>query len=132
MDVAVEPLNNYPETVPVVAEWHFREWGHTDPGGSLEAYASGSKNGESYVSSLNHTGSGSQPSAPGMSARILQSSIISGSSSVLSAVTMRMPAGTAASARVTGIWYSFSRRCAANAALLSAASMAPLWASAVA
>jgi GNAT superfamily N-acetyltransferase len=38
MDVAVEPLSNHPEAVPVVAEWHFREWGHTDPGGSLEGW----------------------------------------------------------------------------------------------
>jgi GNAT superfamily N-acetyltransferase len=35
MDVTVEPLSNYPEAVPTVAEWHFREWGHTDPGGTL-------------------------------------------------------------------------------------------------
>lgn len=41
MDVAVEPLSNYPEAVPTVAEWHFREWGHTDPGGPLEAWTAG-------------------------------------------------------------------------------------------
>jgi GNAT superfamily N-acetyltransferase len=41
MDVAVEPLSNYPEAVAVVAEWHFREWGHTDPGGSIEAWTAG-------------------------------------------------------------------------------------------
>jgi GNAT superfamily N-acetyltransferase len=38
VDVTVEPLSKYPEAVPTVAEWHFREWGHTDPGGSLEAW----------------------------------------------------------------------------------------------
>ncbi|HUN37518.1 MAG TPA: GNAT family N-acetyltransferase [Trebonia sp.] len=38
MDVAVEPLSNYPDAVPTVAEWHFREWGHTDPGGSLASW----------------------------------------------------------------------------------------------
>jgi GNAT superfamily N-acetyltransferase len=41
MDLAVEPLSNYPEAVPTVAEWHFREWGHTDPGGSLESWTAG-------------------------------------------------------------------------------------------
>jgi len=41
VDVVVEPLSNYPQAVPVVAEWHFREWGHTDPGGSLEAWTAG-------------------------------------------------------------------------------------------
>ncbi|HEY6785841.1 MAG TPA: GNAT family N-acetyltransferase, partial [Trebonia sp.] len=35
------PLSNHPELIPVVAEWHFREWGHTDPGGSLEGWAAG-------------------------------------------------------------------------------------------
>ena len=41
MDVVVEPLSNHPQVVPTVAEWHFREWGHTDPGGSLEAWTAG-------------------------------------------------------------------------------------------
>ena len=41
MDVVVEPLSNYLEAVPTVAEWHFREWGHTDPSGSLEAWTAG-------------------------------------------------------------------------------------------
>jgi len=41
VDVVVEPLSNYPQAVPVAAEWHFREWGHTDPGGSLEAWTAG-------------------------------------------------------------------------------------------
>jgi GNAT superfamily N-acetyltransferase len=27
--------------MPVAAEWHFRECGHTDPGGSLEAWTAG-------------------------------------------------------------------------------------------
>jgi GNAT superfamily N-acetyltransferase len=38
MNVAVEPLSNHPGAVPTVAEWHFSEWGHTDPGSSLEAW----------------------------------------------------------------------------------------------
>jgi GNAT superfamily N-acetyltransferase len=41
MDVSVEPLGNYPDAVPSVAEWHFREWGHTDPGGSLATWTAG-------------------------------------------------------------------------------------------
>lgn len=41
MDVTVEPLSNYPEAVPTVTEWHFKEWGHTDPGGSLAAWTAG-------------------------------------------------------------------------------------------
>ena len=41
MDVVVEPLSSYPEAVPTVAEWHFSEWGHTDPGGSLEVWTAG-------------------------------------------------------------------------------------------
>jgi GNAT superfamily N-acetyltransferase len=41
MDVTVEPLSNYPEAVPTVAKWQFSEWGHTDPGGSLEAWTAG-------------------------------------------------------------------------------------------
>jgi len=38
VDVVVEPLSQHPDAVPLAAEWHFREWGHTDPGGSLEAW----------------------------------------------------------------------------------------------
>jgi GNAT superfamily N-acetyltransferase len=41
MRLTVEPLSNYPEAVPTVAEWHFGEWGHTDPGGSIETWAAG-------------------------------------------------------------------------------------------
>jgi GNAT superfamily N-acetyltransferase len=41
MDVIVEPLSRHPELVPVAAEWHFREWGHTNPGGSLESWTAG-------------------------------------------------------------------------------------------
>ncbi len=41
MDVTVEPLINHPGAVPLVAEWHFSEWGHTDPGGTLEAWTAG-------------------------------------------------------------------------------------------
>lgn len=41
MDVQVRPLSDYPELVPVAAQWHFSEWGHTDPGGSAESWAAG-------------------------------------------------------------------------------------------
>jgi GNAT superfamily N-acetyltransferase len=41
MDIGVEPLSSHPEAVPMVAGWHFTEWGHTDPGGSLEAWTAG-------------------------------------------------------------------------------------------
>ena len=34
----VSALSDHPEFVPVVAQWHWREWGHTDPGGSLESW----------------------------------------------------------------------------------------------
>ena len=38
MDVVIEPLGRHPELIRVAAEWHWREWGHTDPGGSLESW----------------------------------------------------------------------------------------------
>ncbi len=38
MDTLVTALSDYPEFVPVVARWHWQEWGHTDPGGSLSAW----------------------------------------------------------------------------------------------
>jgi GNAT superfamily N-acetyltransferase len=38
MDVVIEPLGRHPELIQVAAEWHWREWGHTDPGGSLESW----------------------------------------------------------------------------------------------
>jgi GNAT superfamily N-acetyltransferase len=38
MDVVIEPLSRHPELIQVAAEWHWREWGHTDPGGSLESW----------------------------------------------------------------------------------------------
>lgn len=41
MDIDVEPLSSHPEAVPMVAGWHFSEWGHTDPGGSLKAWTAG-------------------------------------------------------------------------------------------
>lgn len=41
MGLVVEALGDYPEFVPVVAGWHWREWGHTDPGGSLESWTAG-------------------------------------------------------------------------------------------
>jgi GNAT superfamily N-acetyltransferase len=41
MDVVVEPLSSHPRAVPTVAAWHFGEWGHTDPGGSLAQWTAG-------------------------------------------------------------------------------------------
>ena len=41
MGVVIEPLSHHPDAVPLAAEWHFREWGHTDPGGSLAAWTAG-------------------------------------------------------------------------------------------
>ena len=38
MDTVVTALSDRPEAVPVVARWHWQEWGHTDPGGSLSAW----------------------------------------------------------------------------------------------
>jgi GNAT superfamily N-acetyltransferase len=41
MDITVEPLSNYPDAVPTVAEWHFSEWGHSVPGSSLAEWTAG-------------------------------------------------------------------------------------------
>lgn len=38
MEVIVETLASHPDLVPIAAEWHFREWGHTDPGSTVEAW----------------------------------------------------------------------------------------------
>jgi GNAT superfamily N-acetyltransferase len=38
MEVVIEALSLHPELVPIAARWHFSEWGHTDPGGSLESW----------------------------------------------------------------------------------------------
>jgi GNAT superfamily N-acetyltransferase len=38
MELKIEALNNHPAAIPVAAKWHFAEWGHTDPGGSLESW----------------------------------------------------------------------------------------------
>ncbi len=37
----VTALSDYPEFIPVVARWHWEEWGHTDPRGSLTAWTAG-------------------------------------------------------------------------------------------
>ena len=37
----VSALSDYPEFVPVVARWHWEEWGQTDPGGTLAGWTSG-------------------------------------------------------------------------------------------
>jgi len=41
MDTVVTALSDFPEFVPVVARWHWQEWGHTDPGGTLSAWTAG-------------------------------------------------------------------------------------------
>jgi hypothetical protein len=41
MDAEVSALSDYPEFVPVVARWHWQEWGHTDPGGTLAVWTAG-------------------------------------------------------------------------------------------
>jgi GNAT superfamily N-acetyltransferase len=40
MDAVVSALSDYPEFVPVVARWHWQEWGHSDPGGTLLSWTS--------------------------------------------------------------------------------------------
>jgi hypothetical protein len=41
MDVVVAALGDHPEFIPVVAGWHWREWGHTDLAGPLESWTAG-------------------------------------------------------------------------------------------
>lgn len=41
MTITVEALADHPDAVATAAEWHFSEWGHTDPGGSLEGWTAG-------------------------------------------------------------------------------------------
>ena len=41
MAAVVSALSDYPEFVPVVARWHWQEWGHTDPGGTLGSWTAG-------------------------------------------------------------------------------------------
>jgi hypothetical protein len=41
VDITIEALSRHRELVPVVAQWHFDEWGHTDPGGSAAGWAAG-------------------------------------------------------------------------------------------
>ena len=36
----IEFLADYPALVSQVAQWHFDEWGHEDPGGSVESWTS--------------------------------------------------------------------------------------------
>ena len=37
----IEPIWRCREWIPVIARWHWDEWGHADPGGSLEAWTTG-------------------------------------------------------------------------------------------
>jgi GNAT superfamily N-acetyltransferase len=41
VDAVVSALSDYPGFVPVVACWHWQEWGHTDPAGTLSSWTSG-------------------------------------------------------------------------------------------
>jgi hypothetical protein len=41
VDITIEALSLHRELVPVAAQWHFDEWGHTDPGGSAAGWAAG-------------------------------------------------------------------------------------------
>jgi GNAT superfamily N-acetyltransferase len=41
MDAVVSALSDYSEFLPVVARWHWQEWGHTDPGGTLHSWEAG-------------------------------------------------------------------------------------------
>ena len=41
MHAVVTALSDYPEFVPIVARWHWQEWGHTDPGGTLSGWEAG-------------------------------------------------------------------------------------------
>lgn len=36
--ITIRNLADHPELLPMVARWHWSEWGHTDPEGSLEAW----------------------------------------------------------------------------------------------
>jgi GNAT superfamily N-acetyltransferase len=38
MDVLVTALSDYPEFIPVVARWHWQEWGHAEPDGTLGSW----------------------------------------------------------------------------------------------
>ena len=38
MHVAVTALSDYPEFIPVVARWHWQEWGQADSGGTLDEW----------------------------------------------------------------------------------------------
>ena len=37
----IAPIWRHEELIPVIAKWHWDEWGHADPTGSLESWTSG-------------------------------------------------------------------------------------------
>lgn len=41
MAVVVSALSDFPEFVPVVARWHWQQWGHADPSGTAESWSAG-------------------------------------------------------------------------------------------
>lgn len=38
---STEFLSDHPDWVPIIAHWHWDEWGHLDPGGSLKKWTDG-------------------------------------------------------------------------------------------
>jgi len=39
--VSVASIAAHPDLVPVIARWHYEEWGHLDPAGSLQTWTEG-------------------------------------------------------------------------------------------
>lgn len=37
----IESIADHPDLIEVIAEWHWNEWGHCDPSGSLESWTEG-------------------------------------------------------------------------------------------
>lgn len=38
MPLRIEPAADHPDLIPRLGRWHWQEWGHHDPGGSLESW----------------------------------------------------------------------------------------------
>jgi GNAT superfamily N-acetyltransferase len=41
MEVTIDSIAAHLDLVPVVSRWHYEEWGHLDPAGSLESWTEG-------------------------------------------------------------------------------------------
>ena len=37
----IEPISDHPHLIDTIARWHWDEWGHADPEGSVESWAAG-------------------------------------------------------------------------------------------